>query len=49
MMVLRARSTRRDAYAEQYFKIRRRRGVMLSAAVERLQQPEALALLAPLA
>lgn len=35
-----ARSTRRDAYAEQYFKMRRRRGVMQSAAVERLQQPE---------
>ena len=35
-----ARSTRRDAYAEQYFRMRRRRGVMQSTAVERLQQPE---------
>lgn len=35
-----ARSTRRDAYAEQYFRMRRRRGVMQSTAVERLRQPE---------
>jgi malate dehydrogenase (oxaloacetate-decarboxylating)(NADP+) len=35
-----ARSTRRDVYAEQYFRMRRRRGVMRSTAFERLQQAE---------
>jgi malate dehydrogenase (oxaloacetate-decarboxylating)(NADP+) len=35
-----ARNVHREAYADQYFEMRRRRGVMRSAATERLRQPE---------
>jgi malate dehydrogenase (oxaloacetate-decarboxylating)(NADP+) len=35
-----ARSPRRDAYAEQYFRMRARRGVMRSTATERLRRPD---------
>jgi malate dehydrogenase (oxaloacetate-decarboxylating)(NADP+) len=34
-----ARSVRREAYAEQYFQMRGRRGVMRSTAADRLHQP----------
>jgi len=34
-----ARSVRREAYADQYFEMRGRRGVMRSTAAERLRQP----------
>lgn len=34
------RSTRRDDYADQYFQMRRRRGVMRSTATDRMRQPE---------
>jgi malate dehydrogenase (oxaloacetate-decarboxylating)(NADP+) len=36
-----ARSVRRDAYIDQYFQMRRRRGVMRSTAAERLRRPAA--------
>ena len=34
------RSNRRDAYAEQYFEIRRRRGAIRTMATARMQQPD---------
>ena len=36
-----ARSVRRDAYIDQYFQMRRRRGVMRSTAAERVRRPAA--------
>lgn len=34
------RSTRRDDYSEQYYQMRRRRGVMSATALDRMHQPE---------
>ncbi len=34
------RSTRRDAYAEQYFELRRRHGAMRAMAIARMRQPD---------
>ncbi len=38
-----ARSPRRDTYADEYFRLRRRRGLMHSTAVERMRRPECFA------
>jgi malate dehydrogenase (oxaloacetate-decarboxylating)(NADP+) len=40
-----ARSPRFDAYVDEYFRMRRRRGVMRAAAAQRLRQPDSFAAL----
>lgn len=40
-----ARSPRREAYVEEYFQLRRRRGVMRTTALERLRHPDTVAAL----